>query len=125
MTVIEGKSNYIRMSARKMRLVVPLAKGRQPEEAITALEQSTKKAAFPLIKTIKQTTANAVNNLKINKENLVIKNILIEEGPTYKRWQPVSRGRVHPILKRTSHIRVILETKEEIKEGGKKDGSKS
>jgi len=118
MVVIEGKSSYVRTSARKLRLVVPLVKGLPPERALAALGQSAKRAAVPLLKTIKQVTANAVNNLKLEEKNLMIKNILIEEGPTYKRWQPGGRGRAKPILKRTCHIRVILETKEtkEIKE---------
>jgi len=132
---IMAKSSYIRTSARKLRLVVPLAKGFPPERAITALEQSTKRATIPLIKTIKQAVANAVNNLKLEEKNLMIKNILIEEGPTYKRWRPAARGRAVPRLKRTSHIRVILETKEEPssakamegkeEKGNKKDGTKS
>ena len=136
MAIIEGKSSYIRTSARKLRLVVPLAKGFPPEKALTALDQSTKRAALPLIKTIKQVVANAVNNFKLEEGNLIIKNILIEEGPTYKRWRAGARGRAKPILKRTSHIRVILETKEskkeekevkkeKTKEGDKKNGSKS
>ena len=112
MVVIEGKSSYIRTSARKLRLVVPLAKGFPPEKALVALDQSTKRAALPLIKTIKQVVANAVNNLKLEENSLIIKNVLIEEGPTYKRWRAGARGRAKPILKRTSHIRVILETKE-------------
>jgi large subunit ribosomal protein L22 len=113
---ILAKSKYIRTSARKLRLLTPLVKGLPPERALATLEQSTKRAAAPLLKTIKQAIANAVNNLKLEEKNLMIKNILIEEGPTYKRMQPAGRGRAKPILKRTSHIKVILETKE-IKEG--------
>jgi large subunit ribosomal protein L22 len=109
---IVAKSRYIRTSARKLRLVVPLAKGLSPEGAIVALENSAKRATEPLVKAIKQAVANAVNNLNLKKEELLIKNILIEEGPTYKRWRAGARGRAKPILKRTSHIRIILETKE-------------
>ena len=124
MAIIEGKSSYIRTSARKLRLVVPLAKGFPPEKALTALDQSTKRAALPLIKTIKQVVANAVNNLKLEESNLIIKNILIEEGPTYKRWRAGARGRAKPILKRTSHIRVILEAKPQEKSKHKIRNSK-
>jgi large subunit ribosomal protein L22 len=124
MAIIEGKSSYIRTSARKFRLVVPLAKGFPPEKAITALDQSTKRAALPLIKTIKQVVANAANNLKLEESNLIIKNILIEEGPTYKRWRAGARGRAKPILKRTSHIRVILEAKPQEKSKHKIRNSK-
>ncbi len=124
MAIIEGKSSYIRTSARKLRLVVPLAKGFPPEKALTALDQSTKRAALPLIKTIKQVVANAVNNFKLEESNLIIKNILIEEGPTYKRWRAGARGRAKPILKRTSHIRVILEAKPQEKSKHKIRNSK-
>jgi large subunit ribosomal protein L22 len=111
-----AKSRYIRTSARKLRLLVPLAKGLPPEKAMIALENSAKRAAEPLVRTIKQAVANAVNNLNLKKEDLVIKNILIEGGPSYKRGRAGARGRVMPILKRTSHIRVILEAKDEAKE---------
>jgi large subunit ribosomal protein L22 len=119
---ILGKSNYIRTSARKLRLLVPLAKGLPPEKALTVLDQSPQRATRPLIKTIKQAVANAVNNLKLEEKDLTIKNVLIEEGPTYKRWRAAGRGRARPILKRTSHIKVILEgkeTKERSKNGTK------
>lgn len=120
---ILGKSNYIRTSARKLRLLVPLAKDLPPEKALTVLEQSPQRATLPLIKTIKQAVANAVNNLKLEEKDLTVKNILIGEGPTYKRWRPAARGRARPILKRTSHITVILESKE-TKERSK-NGTKS
>jgi len=65
-----------------------------------------------LLKTFKQATANAVNNRNLSKDLLTIQSIEVNEGPTYKRWRPVSRGRAHSIFKRTSHIKIVLEAKQ-------------
>lgn len=121
---IVAKSRYIRTSARKLRSVVPLAKGLSPEGAVVVLENSARRAAEPMIKAIKQAMANAINNLNLKKEDLLVKNILIEEGPTYKRWRAGARGRAKPILKRTSHIKIILETKETKEAKGKTEEKK-
>lgn len=120
--IIKTKQKYIRMSPRKLRLVARSVKDLKPKEALDQLAFTRKSAANKLEKTIKQAMANAVNNLNIERDSLKFKAIEIEEGPTYKRWRPVSRGRAHSILKRTSHITVILEadkTKKEIEK--KKD----
>ncbi len=109
---IKAERNYIRMSAQKLRLVVKAIKKLNPLESLDYLKFLNKQAARPLALTIKQAIANAANNKKLDKKNLKFVNIEIMEGPTYKRWQPVSRGRAHPILKRTSHIKVVLEAKD-------------
>ncbi len=64
------------------------------------------------------------NNFGFSEEDLKIKRVQINEGPIYKRWQPVSRGMAHPIKKRTSHIEIVLEVPEKVEKGGK-NGSKS
>ena len=63
------------------------------------------------MKVLRQAVANAVSNHQLTVDQLEIDSILVKTGPTYKRWQPVSRGRAHKILKRTSHVEVILKTK--------------
>jgi large subunit ribosomal protein L22 len=110
---VVAKSKYLRISPRKVRLVADNLRQLSPEAALTALLATNKKAAQPLAETLKQAIGNAVNNFNLNKQNLVIKEIQIGEGPVFKRWRAVSRGRAHPILKRTSHIRVVLEDKTE------------
>lgn len=109
--LIKAEQKYIRISPRKMRLVVNAIKNLSPGQAVEQLKFVNKSAAIPLLKTIKQAIANGVNNFKLNKEDLKFAKIEILKGATYKRWQPVSRGRAHSILKRTSHIRVVLKTK--------------
>lgn len=106
---VKAKSKYIRMSARKVRLAADLVRGLKAQSALAILSHLNKKAAEPLLATLKQGVANAVNNFNLNKDSLIIKGLEIGEGPTLKRGRPVSRGRWHPIFKRTSHIMMTLE----------------
>lgn len=105
---IKAESKYIRTSPRKIRLVANLVRNMNLNEAMSTLTHLRKRAATPLLKTMKQAVANAVNNLNLPKDSLKIQSIEVNEGATYKRWNPVSRGRAHSILKRTSHIKVVL-----------------
>ena len=75
-----------------------------------------KKAARPLLLTLKQGKANATKNFGLKEETLIIKRLEIGKGPSYKRGRPVSRGQMHPILKRTCHINLVLEGLEKPKE---------
>lgn len=113
--LIKAEQKYIRMSPRKVRLVVDVIRGLEPKQALEHLAFMRKAAAVPVTKTIKQAMANAVKNQNIKEENLRFESIQVGEGPVFKRWQAVSRGRAHPILKRTSHIKVILRAAEELK----------
>lgn len=139
---VVAKSRYVRCSPRKLRLVASAVKKLSLDEAVTLLENSPKQASLPLLKVVKQGVANATKNLSLERAALKIKKIEVSEGPTYKRWRAVSRGRAHGIAKRTSHITVILEgeekgekraakrqkvKKQKEKKGveGKKDGTKS
>lgn len=109
--LVKAESKFIRTSPRKIRLIVGLIKGLAPEEAVTTLSHLRQRAATPLLKTFKQAMANALNNHNLAKDSLLIQSIEVNEGPTYKRWRPVSRGRAHSIFKRTSHIKLVLKTK--------------
>lgn len=112
--LIKAEQKYVRTSPRKLRLVLDSVRMlKNPQKMILYLEQVPKRASLPLVKVLKQAIANSKNNFGQAEENLRLKEITINAGPVYKRGQPVSRGRFHPIIKRTSHIRVILETKDE------------
>lgn len=100
--------SHIRVTPKKASLVAELVRNKSVSEALDILRFTTKKTAPILKKLILSAVANAENNDKQNRENLTIQTILVTAGPTYKRSLPVSRGRSHPILKRTSHIKVIL-----------------
>lgn len=104
-----AEAKNIRKSPRKIRLVADSLRGQNPEKALEVLKFTPKAAALPLSKVIKSAMANATNNLKMDKEKLIIKEILVNEGPVLKRFKARSRGMAHPILKRTSHIRIVLE----------------
>ncbi|MBU2524282.1 50S ribosomal protein L22 [Patescibacteria group bacterium] len=117
----------VRLSPKKANLVAGIIRGKKVEEALNLLKFTPKKGAKILYKVIASATANAENNFKQDKKNLSITEIVVNEGPTYKRSMPCSRGRVHPILKRTSHITVnvgILEEKEDKKSSKKAKGTK-
>lgn len=101
----------VRIAPRKARLVADLVRGKSVVDAIVTLA-NTNKAASPLIdKVIKSAAANAINNHSMNEETLYVKEILINEGPTLKRFRPRAKGSASPILKRTSHISVVVAEK--------------
>lgn len=106
---VKAEAKYIRISPRKVRLVADAIRGLDPQKALEYLKFVNKRAAGPLSKLIKSAIANAQNNFSLKPEDLKFKNIQVGEGPTLKRWQAVSRGRAHSIMKRTSHIKVVLE----------------
>ena len=98
----------VRIAPRKARLVADLVRGKSVVEAIVILA-NTNKAASPLIeKVIKSAAANAINNHMMDEETLYVKEIMINEGPTLKRFRPRAKGSASPILKRTSHINVVI-----------------
>jgi len=111
--LIKAEQKNIRSSPQKLRLVVKAIKNLPPLQALDYLKFLNKKACQPLAKTIKQAINNAVYNQKINKDDLRFDKIEVGAGPLLKRWRPVSRGRAHPILKRTSHIKISLKIKEQ------------
>lgn len=99
----------VRISPKKSNLIAALVRNKKAVDALDILKFTPKKAAPIIKKAIESAIANAENNFKQKRENLYIKEIIVNEGTTYKRRMPVSRGRAHPILKRTSHITVKLQ----------------
>ena len=106
-------AKYIRISPSKARVVMSLLRGKSVVEAVAILENTPKAASEPLIKLINSAAANAENSKGLTKDELIIAEIKADAGPIYKRYQPVSKGRAHSIMKRTSHLTVILDKKEE------------
>jgi len=95
-----------RISPKKANLVAGTVRGKSVNEALILLKFMPKKAANLLYKTIHSAASNAVNNFEQSMDDLYITTILVTKGPTYKRSLPISRGRTHPIRKRTCHITV-------------------
>jgi large subunit ribosomal protein L22 len=107
---IIGKAyqKYVRQSPRKLRLVADMVRGKSVPQALSELAFTPKKAARLIHDVLVQAQANAKGKTPGQTPDLKIADIQIEEGPRLKRWNPVSRGRAHPILKRMSHIKVVV-----------------
>jgi large subunit ribosomal protein L22 len=106
---VRAQLRFLRMSPRKVRLVVDLIRGLGVEEAEYQLQFLNKAAARPVLKLLQSAIANAENNNKLAKDNLYIKRIMVDQGPTLKRWRPRAFGRAAEIRKRSSHVTVILD----------------
>jgi len=106
--LIKATQKNTRQTPRKVRLVANTVKNLELTEAIKQLSVIERRATLVILKTLRQAIANAMNNHGFAYEDLKLENILVTEGPRYKRFQAVSRGRAHSILKRTSHVTVIL-----------------
>jgi large subunit ribosomal protein L22 len=118
---VTAKARYIRMSPRKVRLVVDVIRGLDVVSALDQLNFMNKRARLPVMKLLNSAIANAENNFELDKNNLYIKEIRVDEGPTLRRWRPRAFGRAAPIRKRTSHISIVLA---EIVDTGQKEGKK-
>lgn len=110
-----AESKNIKISSRKVRLVVDQIKKLDLLSAVSYLQVLNKRSAMPVKKTIESAIANAVNNFKADKNNLTINDIQVNDAGAYKRYHYAARGRIRPYKKRTSHIKVILEEKTEKK----------
>lgn len=115
---VKASLKHLRMSARKIRLVIDIIRKMPVNTAIDQLKFTNKKATLPIIKLIRSAIANAVNTYGLEKDNLYIKSIKADEGVTLKRWMPRAHGRATAIRKRGCHVDVVLA---EIKESAKKE----
>jgi len=109
-------SNNIKISPRKVRLVAEMVKHMSVDLALRNLGVLEKRAAMPVKKTLESAIANAVNNFKVDRSNLSIKEIMINEGLALKRFHFAARGRTRPYKRRSSNIRIVLSAKETQKE---------
>lgn len=114
-----------RISAFKAREVTREIQGLPATDALDLLRFIPKKAAGLVHKTLASAIANAENNNNLNVSDLVVQEAVVGEGPTFKRFQPKARGSAGPILKRTSHIRIVLTDEVEIKRREKKTDKKA
>ena len=111
---ILSTTKYARISAFKAREVAREIQGLPVAAALDLVAFSPKKAAALIAKTLKSAIANAENNNNLRADTLVVKEARIGEGPTAKRFQPKARGSAGPILKRSSHIRIVLTDEVEV-----------
>ena len=109
MTVAKAKIGMLRISPRKCRIVANEIRGKNVQAAVDFLTFCKKGAARPMMKLVKSAIANADQKGGVDLDNLFIEELLVDQGPTMKRWMPRARGMATPILKRTSKVSLSLE----------------
>jgi large subunit ribosomal protein L22 len=109
----KAQARFVRVTPMKARRVVDLIRGKQAAEAVTVLSFAPQAASEPVLKVVRSAIANArvkadLANERFDEGELVITEAFVDEGPTLKRYQPRAQGRAGRILKRTSHITVVV-----------------
>ena len=112
-------AKYLRMSPTKISPVADLVRGKNLEEALTILKFTPGKGSELIETVVQSAAANAENNHEMNTDALYVAEINANQGPTMKRWRPGAQGRAGMILKRTSHINVVLKEREDFKSAAK------
>ncbi|HHT14762.1 MAG: 50S ribosomal protein L22 [Christensenellales bacterium] len=102
---------HVRISSRKVIPVINLIRGKHVEEAQAILKFTPKAASPVVLKLLNSAIANAENNLNLDRSDLFIAEVYANPGPTLKRYIPRARGSAAPILRRTSHISIVLDQK--------------
>jgi len=105
-------TRHIRISPQKARLVIDQVRGRSVDEALSILDTSRKKAGPIIAKTVRSAVANAEDTQNVDVDKLYIKRAFVDEGSTWGRWRARAQGRATMILKRTSHITVVVDEQE-------------
>jgi len=106
---VQAKAKYMRISCTKVRRVARVVKGKPVEAGMNMLKFMPQKAAGMVYKVVQSALANAEAQTSMDVDTLVIANILADQGPTLKRFRPRAQGRTGRILKRSSHITVVLD----------------
>ena len=101
-------AKYVRISPLKVNFICDEIRGKHVDEALTILKFTPKKGARELEKVLNSAIANAENNFNMDRDNLYVKEAYANDGPQMKRWRPRARGMAYPIIKRTSHIGIVV-----------------
>jgi len=118
---MKASAKQLRITPRKLNLIAKMVRNKDVDEAMDILRFTPKKGARLLYKVVKSAVANAENNFKQEKASLYIKEIVVGKAITLKRSVPISKGRVHPILKRSAHVHVTVG----VREGAEKKTAKT
>lgn len=105
-------AKYVRMSPRKVGIVLDLVRGKNVNEAFAILNYTPREAAVVINKVLKSAVANAENNLELDPNRLYVAEAYVGQGPTLKRYQPHAQGRAFRINKRTSHVTLVVKERE-------------
>lgn len=107
-----ARIKHWRISPRKVKIVLDLIRGQSYEKAVAILRYTPKAASETLLKLVNSAAANAENNYNMDKGSLYVSECFVCPGPTLKRIRPAAKGSAHRILKRTSHVTVVLKERE-------------
>lgn len=124
---VTAKLKHYHSAPRKVRIIVDTIRGLNVTDAVSQLENLNKRAAIGVLKLLNSAIANAVNNFSLDKDNLYIKIILVDQGMVYKRWMPKAHGSAGRIRKSTSHVTIVLDeriptdNKKKVKKQDKED----
>ena len=110
---IKAQLNHLRIAPRKVRLAINLLKGKQIREVESILSHLSKRSAEPLLKLFRSAVANAKHNFNTAEDLLSVKSISVNQGFVLKRFRPRAFGRAAPLRKKTSHVSLVLDVKEE------------
>lgn len=116
---IKVKLSNLRIAPQKTRKVIDLIRGKSVLQAQSILSFTVNKSARDVLKLLNSALAAARNDLKLDELNLFVSKVTVDEGPKLKRWHAMSKGRAYPIIKRSSHIVLVLSEKIEDKEKSK------
>ncbi len=105
-------ARHVRIAPRKVRIVIDQIRGKQVDQALAILNFTPKAASPEVAKVLKSAVANAENNFQLDRDELVVAEAMVDEGPTLKRAHPRFRGQMFAILKRTSHITIVVSERE-------------
>ncbi len=106
----------LRISPRKVIPVADVIRNKDVNVAMEILKVLRKRASYPILKLLRSAVANWQQKnpeVPVEEANLYVKTIIVNQGPAYKRWRPVSRGRAHPYKRRTSHVLIVVDSKNE------------
>lgn len=106
-------ARYIRISPRKVRIVINLIRGKNVHQALAILKYTPKAASAPIEKVLRSAMANATHNLELDETKLFVSEAFVDQAPVLKRIHPRQRGQAFPILKRSSHITVAVAERKE------------
>lgn len=107
----KAHANHIRIAPRKVRLVIDLIRGKQVGDAVAILRNTPRSASPVVEKLLNSAIANAEHNFSLDPNKLIVAEAYVDQGPTLKRIRPRSQGRAFKILKRTSHITLVVSEK--------------
>lgn len=105
---VKASLNYLRISPRKIRLIASLISGMKATDALREMEYLRKRGSEPVLKLLKSAIANAEHNFQLKKDDLIVSEAVVNQGPVLKRMMPRALGRSAQIRKRTSHLSIVL-----------------